>query len=97
MEEIKQFTKSTERKFEEPEMAILNISRKKTRKLYWESHIQSWKSTDGKRFDHGFSSEAEKWAWYKFGKWYSWKNYYQSVETIETEKAKLRPNSKLER
>lgn len=34
MEEIKQFTKSTERKFEEPEMAILNISRKKTRKLY---------------------------------------------------------------
>ena len=34
MEEIKQFTKSTERKFEESEMAILNISRKKTRKLY---------------------------------------------------------------
>ena len=29
MEEIKQFTKSTERKLEEPEMALLKISRKK--------------------------------------------------------------------
>ena len=33
MKEIKLFTKSTEQKFEELEMALLNISRKKTKQI----------------------------------------------------------------
>ena len=71
MEEIKRFTKSTERKFEELEMALQNISGKNNVNYnndnsplvlrdFKESHIQFRKRTDRKRCDHKFSFEAEK-------------------------------------